>query len=105
MSPLLTGHLNITQWNHNHSHFVMILFEYLKRLTVNFAKRNHLFKSLSKPDQMKILGNNMDLFRQYAIARYFSSANPVDQLSILMGSNLPEMGELCAKLLILLYLE
>jgi hypothetical protein len=65
----------------------------------DFAASLFLFKSLSKEDQKILLENNIPLYLQYIIARYFTSETGFDQLSwILEGQMLMESIENVTKL-------
>ena len=62
-------------------------------MMTDFAFSEPNFGRLSKHDQALLLKNNIPLFLQYILARYFSSKSSLEQLSwILVTSSLEESG-------------
>ena len=57
-------------------------------LVTEFASAQITFSSLNREDQIILLKNNVPLYLQYIIARYFSAATGLDQLSWILGPKL-----------------
>ena len=71
----------------------------LAALMTEFASSQLIFSSLDRDDQNMLLKNNVPLYLQYIVARYFSAATGVDQLSwILEGQINMESIEVVQKL-------
>ena len=50
-------------------------------MLTEFASSQFLFKSLCKEDQLTLLKNNIPLYLQYVMARYFSAETGIEQLN------------------------
>ena len=87
------AHLNVKNWSQYHSNILMNILHTFRQLMIDFAKRSYIFKSLCCKDQRMLLKKNVELFRQYILARYLASSTGLDQLNILLGPNLPILGK------------
>ena len=68
-------------------------------MVTEFASSQFLFKSLTKDDQITLLKNNIPLYLQYVMARYFSAETGIEQLNwILEGQLIMESLEEITKL-------
>jgi hypothetical protein len=62
-------------------HTLIAQLSSIASIITEFASSQLLFSSLTKEDQIILLKNNVPLYLQYIIARYFSAATGLDQLS------------------------
>ena len=63
-------------------------------MLTHFATSQLLFSSLTKEDQLILLKNNIPLYLQYVLARYFTAESGLDQLNwILEGQITTESNE------------
>ena len=68
-------------------------------MLTEFAASQFLFKSLTKEDQITLLKNNVPLYIQYVMARYFSAETGIEQVNwILEGQLIMESLEEISKL-------
>ena len=96
-SQLILNHQGMRKWDKN---TLVAQLSSIATIITEFASSQLLFSSLAREDQITLLKSNVPLYLQYLIARYFSAATGLDQLSwILEGhisiDSIEEVTSLC----------
>ena len=108
---LITGKLSLSSelaqdLIQNHQHLkpiqkvtIISQLSTIASMLTEFAASQFLFKNLTKEDQVMLLKNNIPLYLQYVMARYFSAETGIEQLNwILEGQLVIESLEEITKL-------
>ena len=72
---------------------VLRMLETFHQLISEFASTNHMFNTLSAADRSKLMEMNGQLFFWYMVSKYLSAKTGVEQLTVLLGPNIPQMSK------------
>ena len=86
----ISGHMNSNAWGSSHSKAFLQLIEI--NIFANFdrfANQNRFFYQLNPSDKSLLLNCNSYLFSEYIMARYMVEETAIDQVTWILGPNVP----------------
>ena len=87
---LISGHMNSNTWTISHTKaFLQLIDINIFTNFYRFAYQNHFFNQLNQFDKTLLLNCNAHLFSEYIMARYMVEDTAIDQLTWILGPNVP----------------
>ena len=68
-------------------------FDHLRVILAYFLENNLFFQLLSTSDKKTLMGKNLDLVSQYVLSQYFSASTGVEQINLILNSEVPVMSK------------
>ena len=85
VEQVVLGHMKPREWCHLHSKALLRLMDCWVPITLGCAKKNPYFASLKSDDGTLLMSNNVNLFKEYCLARYITATSGIEQLSWIIG--------------------
>lgn len=85
VEQVVLGHMKPNEWCDLHSKALLRLMDCWVPLTLGCAKKNPYFASLKSADGTLLMSNNVNLFKEYCLARYITAKSGIEQLSWIIG--------------------